>query len=146
MLRMKIVEALADDRLLNNRAVFNTRTTAGAQIHIDAARPLSDFYIEVAWFTFYFFKIRVGDQFYVKMPADLDQYRGDNSHRTVIGGKCLVQLGHDTTNGGRFFKKIDVVPGIRQIKGGLHARNPSAYDKNGTNYIFCHCIVLLDKV
>ncbi len=86
--------------MLNNRAVFNTRTTTGAQIHIDAARPFSDFYFKVSWFTFHFFKIRIGDQFYVQMPADLDQYRGDNSHRTVIGGECLVQLGHDAANGG----------------------------------------------
>jgi hypothetical protein len=33
------------------------------------------------------------------MPADLDQYGRNNSHRTVIGGKRFVQLGHNPANG-----------------------------------------------
>jgi len=37
------------------------------------------------------------------MPADLDQFRGDDSHGTIVGGKGLVQLRHDTTYGGGFF-------------------------------------------
>lgn len=79
----------------------------------------------------------------VQMPADLDQYRRDNSHRTVIGGECLVQLRHHPANGGRFFEKVNVVSGICQIKGGLHAGNTATYDQNRTNYILCHCFVLL---
>ena len=30
------------------------------------------------------------DQINIQMPADLDQFRGDDSHGTVIGGKGLV--------------------------------------------------------
>jgi hypothetical protein len=85
--------------LLNHRAVFNTGTAPGAQIHLNAAGALFDFYLEMAGVALDAFKICIGDQFDVQMPADLDQYRGDNSHRTVIGGKCLVQLGHDPANG-----------------------------------------------
>jgi hypothetical protein len=40
-----------------------------------------------------------GEKFDVGMPADLDQFWGNDSHRTVIGGEGLVQLGHDPTNG-----------------------------------------------
>jgi hypothetical protein len=36
------------------------------------------------------------------MPADLDQFRRDDSHGTVIGGKGLVQLRHYSTYGGGF--------------------------------------------
>jgi hypothetical protein len=86
--------------LLNHRAVFHAGTTTGAQIHIDAAGAFFNFYLEIAGFALDAFKICVGDQFDVQMPADLDQYRGDNSHRAVIGWKCLVQLGHDPANGG----------------------------------------------
>ena len=75
MLRMKRIGTLVDDGLLHNRAVFNTRTTTGAQIHIDAARPFSDLYFEVPRFTADFFKICIGNQLNVQMPADLDQYR-----------------------------------------------------------------------
>jgi hypothetical protein len=41
----------------------------------------------------------MGDQFDVQVPADLDQFRRDNSHGTIVGRKRLVQLGHDTPNG-----------------------------------------------
>jgi hypothetical protein len=30
--------------------------------------------------------------FDIDVPADLDQFRRDNSHGTVIGGKGLVEL------------------------------------------------------
>jgi len=33
------------------------------------------------------------------MPADLDQFGRDNSHGTVIGGKGLVELGHEPADG-----------------------------------------------
>jgi hypothetical protein len=32
------------------------------------------------------------EQFDVDVPADLDQFGRDNSHRTVIGGKCFIKL------------------------------------------------------
>ena len=86
--------------LLNHRAVLHTGATTGAQIHFYAAGAFFDFDLEIARFARNAFKIRVGDQFDVQMPADLDQYGGDDSHRAVIGGKCLVQLGHDPANGG----------------------------------------------
>jgi hypothetical protein len=66
------------------------------------------------------------------MPADLDQFRGDNSHGTVVGGKRLIQLGHDPTDGRGFFEEIDVISGIREIKGGLHPCNASAYNQDRT--------------
>jgi len=85
--------------LLNHRAIFNAGTAAGAQIHIDTACAFFDFYLEIAGFARNAFKVCIGDQFDVQMPADLDQYRGDNSHRAVIGRERLVQLGHDPANG-----------------------------------------------
>jgi hypothetical protein len=101
--------------LLNHWAVFNAGTTAGAQVHVDAAGTLLHFNLEIARLALDAFKICVGDQFDVQMPADLDQYRGDNSHRAVIGGKCLVQLGHDPANGRRFFEEVDIVTRVCQI-------------------------------
>ena len=43
--------------------------------------------------------LRTGDQVNIQMPADLDQFRGDDSHGTVIGGKGLVQFTHYPTDG-----------------------------------------------
>jgi hypothetical protein len=60
--------------LLNHRAVFHTGTAAGAQVHVDAAGAFFDSYLEVAGVALDAFKICIGDQFDVQMPADLDQY------------------------------------------------------------------------
>lgn len=129
--------------LLNHRAVFDTGAASGAQVHLDAACPFFDFYLEMAGVALDAFKICIGDQFDVQMPADLDQYRGDNSHRTVIGGECLVQLGHDSANGRRFFEKVDIISRVCQIQRTLHAGNPTADNQHGTHYILCHRFTLL---
>jgi hypothetical protein len=41
----------------------------------------------------------IGEKLDVEMPADLDQFRRDYSHGTVIGGKRLVKLRHEPANG-----------------------------------------------
>jgi hypothetical protein len=87
------------DLRLHHGTVFHTGTTPGAQIHLDAAGTLFHFDLEIAGLTGNAFKVCIGDQLNVQMPADLDQYGRDDSHRAVIGGKCLVQLGHDPANG-----------------------------------------------
>jgi hypothetical protein len=46
----------------------------------------------------------VGDNLNIKMPADLDQFRRENSHGAVVGGKGLVQLRHDPADGGALFQ------------------------------------------
>ncbi len=61
--------------LLNHRAVFNTGSAPGAQIHPDAAGAFFDGDLEIAGLALDCFKIRVSDEFNVQMPADLDQYR-----------------------------------------------------------------------
>jgi len=63
------------------------------------------------------------------MPADLDQFGRDNSHGAVIGGKGLVQLGHNSSDGRTFFQKVDIITGIGQIQGGLHPGDPASYDQ-----------------
>jgi hypothetical protein len=79
-----------------------------------------------------------GDQVDIEMPADLDQFRGDNSHGTVIGRKCLVQLRHDTAYGRSFFKQVDVITGICQIKSRLHTGDPGAHHQDRSSDIFSH--------
>ena len=70
------------------------------------------------------------------MPADLDQFRRDDSHGAVIGGEGLVQLRHEATNGGSFFNEIDIVTGIREIKGGLHTGDTASNHHDGTGHPF----------
>jgi hypothetical protein len=51
------------------------------------------------------------------MPAALNQLGRQNAHGTVIGGKGLVQLRHDSPNARGFFNQIDKKSRLRQIKG-----------------------------
>jgi hypothetical protein len=60
------------------------------------------------------------------MPADLDQFGRENSHRTVICGECLVKLGHMATDAGPLFDQIDFETGDCEIKRSLNAANASA--------------------
>jgi hypothetical protein len=56
-------------------AIFNTCTASGAAILDDTAGAFSNFDFEISGGAFYTFKVRVGDQFDVYVPADLDQFR-----------------------------------------------------------------------
>ena len=47
-------------------------------------------YLEVSLFAMDIFYSRTCMEFNVDMPADLDQFRGDNSHGAIIGGEGLV--------------------------------------------------------
>ena len=90
----------AGSGLLDYRAIFNTRTAAGAQVHFYASRTFADFDLEISGFAFDRFQICICDQLDVQVPADLDQYGRDDSHCAVVGGKGFVQLGHDPADGG----------------------------------------------
>jgi len=50
--------------------------------------------LKIACFTADAVHFRQGQQFDIDVPADLDQFRRNNSHGTVIGRECFVQLGH----------------------------------------------------
>jgi hypothetical protein len=117
------------------RAVFNANAAAGAQIHIDAPGPFPYFHPEISRASFNRLKIRISDELDVQVPADLDQFGRDNSHGAVISGKRLVQLGHDPADSRGFFEKIDVISGIRQIKGRLHPCYASTHNENRTLHI-----------
>ena len=54
--------------------------------------------LEVSRFPLYSVNFSIGQDLYVGMPADLDQFGREYSHRAVIGGKGLVKLGHMAAN------------------------------------------------
>ena len=56
-------------------------------------------YVKVSCFPFYTFNFSIGEDFYIWMPADLDQLGCEYSHGAVIGRKGLVKLGHMAANG-----------------------------------------------
>jgi hypothetical protein len=55
--------------------------------------------LEVSCFPLYTVNFSIGQDLYVGMPADLDQFGREDSHGAVIGGIGLVKLGHLAANG-----------------------------------------------
>jgi hypothetical protein len=74
-----------------------------------------DAYLEIARFAADGSDFGKGQEFDVEMPADLDQFRRDNSHGTIIGGKRLVQLGHGPADGRAPFQQINGEPRVGEI-------------------------------
>jgi hypothetical protein len=64
------------------------------------------------------------------VPADLDQFWGNNSHGTVVGGKRLIELGHGAADGRAFFNQVNIVSRFSQIQSRLHTRNTTAHNQN----------------
>ena len=84
--------------------------------------------LEISRLPIYAINFRVGEDFDVRMPADLDQFRCENSHRTFVGGKGLVELCHVSADAWRFLDQIDLEASVGKIKRRLNAANPSADD------------------
>ena len=81
-----------------HRTNLGTISTAGAALKVNVARLFLNGDLESPHITGYTLHLCEGEQFDIQMPADLDQFGRDNSHGTVIGGKGLVQLGHDSAD------------------------------------------------
>ena len=112
---------------------FAARSTSGA---VDITRGFTDFDLKISRLTLNRLHIRQGDEVDVQMPADLDQFGGNNSHGAVIGGKGLVQLAHHTTYGSGFFDHMHQEARIRQIQRSLHSSNPATNNHYRSLYVF----------
>ena len=94
-----------------DRAIFYTGGTTRAFVLQNIPGLFDQLYLEVSYFPFYTVNFSVGEDLYVGMPADLDQFRREYSHGAVIGGKGLVQLGHVAPNARRLFNEVNLETG-----------------------------------
>ena len=104
-----------------HRAVFHTGGTARALILNDVSGLCGQGDVEVPYLPFYTVNFGIRQNLYVGMPADLDQFGGENSHRAVVRGVGLVQLSHMAANGGGPLNEIDLIAGFGQIQSALDA-------------------------
>ncbi len=111
-----------------DRAVFHADRAARAFVFPDISGLFGQRYLEVSCFPFYAFNFGIGENLYIGMPADLDQFRCEYSHRAVVGRKGLVKLGHMAADARRFLNQVNLKTGSGKIKGGLNAADPSADD------------------
>ena len=110
----------------------------GAQVGVDAGGPLVDRRRKVTRPAVETIEIGIGDQLDVHVSSHFHQNGTHDAHGAVVGGKGLVQLGHDPADGRRFLKQIDIIPRIRQIQGTLHSGDTPANNQHGTNGVLCH--------
>ncbi len=82
-----------------DRAVLYAGTTTRAFVLYNVSGLFIQGDLEVSCFPFYTVNFSIGQDLYVGMPADLDQFGREYSHGAVIRGIGLVKLGHLTANG-----------------------------------------------
>jgi hypothetical protein len=108
-----------------DRAVFYTGRTTRAFVLQNIPGLSNQGYPKVSCFSFYSVNVSIRQDFYVGMPADLDQFGCKYSYGAVIGGKGLVKLGHMATNGRCLVHQIDLKTRGGKIKRGLDPADPS---------------------
>jgi len=113
-----------------DRAVFHTYRAARALVFKDVSRFSIEGYLEIAFFPCNALYVSIRQYFYIRMPADLDQFGCEYSHAAVVGRKGLVQLGHVAAYGRRSFDQVDFKPCGAEIECGLDAADPSTYDQD----------------
>ena len=82
-----------------DRAVLDAGTTARAFVLDNVSGLFIQGDLEVSCFPFYTVNFSIGQDLYIGMPADLDQFGREYSHGAVIRGIGLVKLGHLAANG-----------------------------------------------
>ena len=82
-----------------DRAVFYAGRTTRASVLSNVSGLLRQGDLKVSCCPFYFINFTIGEDLYIWMPADLDQFGRQYSHGAVVGGESLVKLGHMTANG-----------------------------------------------
>jgi hypothetical protein len=108
-----------------DRAIFRTGRTTRASVLYDVSGLFNQGDLEISCFPFNTLNFGVGQDFYIGMPADLDQFGRKYSHGAVIGGKSLVKLGHMAPDARRFVNQVNLIACSGHIKGGLNTADPS---------------------
>ena len=88
---------------------FGALAATGTFRRIDKTGLLKDLYSEISRLAANLLNFRKGQQFDVKVPADLDQLGRNDSHRAFVCGEGLVQLGHASADCRTFFEKVDEI-------------------------------------
>ena len=139
---LSLLEALIIFIGQRNGADIGTLTAGRTFGRINIAGVFSDQNSEMTFRTLDLIHLGAGDEVDVGMPADLDQFRGDDSHSAIIGGEGLIKFRHDPANGCRFLQEVNSVPGIGQIQCRLHPGNAPSHNKDGSNLLFLREMLL----
>ena len=105
--------------------------------HVHVAGLLQDIHREVAPHPLDVPHLGQGQELDVGVAARFHQLGRKNAHGTVVGGKGLVQLGHDPADGRAFLHHVDEIAGIGQIQGSLDGGDAAAHHHDGSHGLGC---------
>jgi len=108
-----------------DRAVLDTGGATRAFVLYNVSGLSDQGNLKVSCFPFYTVNFSIRQDFYVWMPADLDQFGRKYSHGAVIGGKGLVKLGHMAPDARGFLNQVNPKTRSGKIKRGLNTADPS---------------------
>jgi hypothetical protein len=108
-----------------DRAVFHTSCTTGTLALRNIPGLSGQGNRKVSCFPVYPVNLSIGQDFYVRIPADLDQFGREYSGGAVVGRKGLIKLGHMAANGRRLVDKVYPETSRGKIQRGLHTADPS---------------------
>jgi hypothetical protein len=108
-----------------DRAVFHTGRATRAFVLKNISGFSNQGYFEVPRFSLYTVNFGIGQNFYIGMPADLDQFGCEYSDGAVIGRKGLVKLGHMAANGRRLVDQVNLKTRTGKIERGLNTADSS---------------------
>ncbi len=120
-----------------DRAVFNAGRTTPAFVLYNISGLLQQGDLELSCFSFYSVHFSVGQNLYIGMPADLDQFGCKDSDGAVVGGKGLVKLGHMAANGRGLVDQVNLKTRTGKIKRGLNTADPSADNHHVSKMAAC---------
>jgi hypothetical protein len=83
--------------------LLSAGATSDALLHLHIAGVFEDLYFKAPHLAINCVHFGQGEKLNVQMPVDLNQFRGYDSHSTIVCGKRFVQLSHCPAYGRAFF-------------------------------------------
>jgi hypothetical protein len=120
-----------------DRTVFDAGRTTRAFALYNVSRLLRQGDLKVPCFSDDTINLRIRQDLYVGMPADLDQFGREYSDGAVIGRKGLVELGHMAANGRRLVDQVNLKTRSGKIERGLNSADPSTDNHHITKIAAC---------
>ena len=109
---------------------IDTVPTAVAEIFINISWILLYRDEEMTFLPFNLFHLAAGMDNYIRVAANIEHFWREDAHRTVIGWKGLVKLGHMPAQGGFTLDDMHSDPMVGEIESSLNPGYSPSYNDN----------------
>jgi hypothetical protein len=112
------------------RAFLLAEAASGAEVPVDVGRATAETDAEVADLPLDGLDLGVGHEVDMVVVANLDGPGGEDALGAVEGGEGLGELGHAAANRWAVLDEKDIVAGVGDVEGGLHAGDAGPDDED----------------